>query len=104
MFDSANIYYAWDGVMAEYQEVPTNFFYFKDYAEELNFYSPVVIANNDYIENNPEESEAFIQAVKRVYQYAMENPEKATDILIQHAAAIQNQRNVVLTSQEYNNE
>lgn len=101
MFDSANIYYAWDGVMAEYQEVPTNFFYFTDYAEELNFYSPVVIANNDYLENNPEESEAFIQAVKRGYQYAMENPEKAADILIQNAPELEDQRDFVVASQEW---
>jgi len=101
MFDSANIYYAWDGVMAEHQGVPTNFFYFTDYAEELDFYSPVIIANNDYLENNPEETSAFIQAVKQGYQYIMENPEESADILIQNAPELEDQRDFVLASQEW---
>lgn len=101
MFDAANIYYAWDGVMAEYQDVPTNFFYFTDYTEELDFYSPVIIANNDYLENNPEEVRAFIQAVKRGYQYTMENPEESADILIQNAEELEGQRDFVVASQEW---
>lgn len=101
MFDAANIYYAWDGVMAEYQDVPTNFFYFTDYTEELDFYSPVIIANNDYLENNPEEVSAFIQAVKRGYQYTMENPEESADILIQNAEELEGQRDFVVASQEW---
>jgi len=101
MFDSANIYYAWDGVMADYQDVPTNFFYFTDYTEELDFYSPVIIANNDYLETNPEEARAFVQAVKRGYQYTIENPEESADILIQNAEELEDQRDFVVASQEW---
>lgn len=101
MFDSANIYYAWDGIMAEYQDVPTNFFYFTDYAEALDFYSPVIIANNDYLETNPEETTAFVQAVKKGYQYAMENPEESAEVLIQNAPELEDQREFVIASQEW---
>ncbi|HLR92797.1 MAG TPA: ABC transporter substrate-binding protein [Atopostipes sp.] len=101
MFDSANIYFAWDGIMAEHQEVPTNFFYFTDYAEELNFYSPVIIANNEYLETNPEEAEAFVQAVKRGYQYAMENPEESAELLIENAPELEDQRDFVVASQKW---
>lgn len=104
MFDSAWIYYAWDGVMAEYQDVPTNFFYLTDYAEELDFYSPVIIANNAYLENKPEEAEAVMQAIKKGYQYTMENPEEAVDILIENAPELSEQRDFVLASQEWINQ
>lgn len=101
MFDSAWIYYAWDGVMADYQDVPTNFFYLTDYAEELDFYSPVIVANNDYIADNPEETRAMVQAIKKGYQFAMENPEEAADILIKHAPELEDQRDFVVASQEW---
>lgn len=101
MFDSAWIYYAWDGVMAEFQDVPTNYFNLTDFAEELDFYSPIIIANNDYIENNPEEAKAVIQAIKKGYQHAMENPEEAADILIQNAPELEEQRDFVVASQEW---
>ena len=101
MFDSAWIYYAWDGVMADFQDVPTNYFNLTDFAEELDFYSPIIIANNDYLENNPEEARAVIQAIKRGYQYAIENPEEAADILIDNAPELEEQRDFVLASQEW---
>lgn len=104
MFESAWVYYAWDGMMAESQDVPTNFFYFKDYAEELDFYSPIIIANNDYLANDPEEAATVVQAIKRGYQYTIENPEEAVDILIKHAPELEGQREFVLASQEWINE
>jgi len=104
MFDSAWIYYAWDGVMADNLLVPTNFFYLTDFAEELDFYSPIIIANNDYLENNPEEAAAAVQAIKKGYQYTMENPEDAVDMLIQHAPELEEQYEFVLESQKWVNE
>lgn len=101
MFDSAWVYYAWDGVMAEYQDVPTEFMYFTDYADELDFYSPVIIGNNDYLAEQPEQATAFIQAVKRGYQYAMEHPEEAADILIKNAPELEDQKDFVYASQKW---
>lgn len=101
MFDSAWIYYAWDGIMAEYQDVPTNFFYFKDYAEELDYYSPVIIINNDYLAQNKEEAKAIMQAIKKGYQYAAENPEEASEILIENAPELKEQKEFVVASQKW---
>jgi len=52
VFDAAPVYYAWDKIMGDSLGIETNFFYYKDYAPELNFYSPVIIANNDYLKDN----------------------------------------------------
>ena len=57
----------------------------KDYVKEFDYYSPVIIANNDYLKDNKEEARKVIQAIKKGYQYAMDHPEEAADILIKNA-------------------
>lgn len=100
-FDAAWIYHGWDGILAEQKELKTNFFYMKDFVPEFDYYSPVIIANNDYLKEHKAEAKKFIQAVKKGYQYAMEHPEEAADILIKQAPALANQRDFVLASQKY---
>lgn len=80
--DSVWIYYGWDGINAQLNELDTNFFYFKDYAPELDYYSPVIIANNEYIENNEAITKAFLNAVKKGYEYSIDNPKEAAEILV----------------------
>lgn len=101
MFDSAWVYYAWDGVMADQEKVETNFWYFKDFAPELDFYSPVIIVNNDYLKNKPDQAKAMVQAIKKGYQYAMEHPEEAAGYLIKNAPELEEQKEMVLKSQEW---
>ncbi|MGN0375099.1 MAG: ABC transporter substrate-binding protein [Butyrivibrio sp.] len=80
--DSVWIYYAWDGINTELAKIDTNFFYFKDYGEELDYYSPVIIGNNDYMDKNPEITAKFMEAVSKGYEYSIENPEDAAKILV----------------------
>ena len=101
VFDAAWIYHGWDGIMAQSQGMDTNFFYMKDYVKEFDYYSPVIIANNDYLKENPDEAKKVLQAIKKGYQYAMEHPEEAADILIKHAPELKNKRDFVLASQKY---
>ena len=39
--------------------------YLKDYVKEFDYYSPVIIANNDYLKDNKEEARKVIQAIKK---------------------------------------
>lgn len=80
--DSVWIYYAWDGIACEKNGLDTDFFYFKDYADELDYYSPVIIANNDFLKNKPETAKKFLSAVSKGYEYAIENPDDAAQILV----------------------
>ncbi|GGE23742.1 ABC transporter substrate-binding protein [Streptococcus himalayensis] len=100
-FDAAWIYYGWDGILAKSQGIETNFFYMTDYAKELDYYSPVIIANNTYLKEHKEEARAVIQAIKKGYQYAMEHPKEAADILIKHAPELEKERKFVEESQSY---
>lgn len=80
--DSVWIYYAWDGIACELGGLDTNFFLFTDYGKELDEYSPVIIANDDFLKNKPEVTKKFLAAVEKGYKYAIENPEDAAEILV----------------------
>lgn len=100
-FDAAWVFYAWDGLMAKDMKIDTNFFYLKDADPVLDYYSPVIIANNDYLANNKEEAKKIIAAIKKGYIYAMENPEEAANILIKYAPELKEKSAFVLESQKY---
>ncbi|UHR02666.1 ABC transporter substrate-binding protein [Peptoniphilus sp. GNH] len=101
VFDSAWIYYGWDGIMAKSMNLDTNFFYLKDFAKELDYYSPVIIANNDYLKENKEEAENILSAIKKGYIYAMDHPEEAAEILIKYAPELKDKKDFVIESQKY---
>lgn len=101
--DTVWVYYAWDGIALEQAGLDTNFINFAEQDENLDFYSPVIIANNDYIKNNPEQAKAFVQAAKKGYEFAEENPKEAADILCENAPEldkdiVEKVRNGLLTS------
>lgn len=58
-----------------------NYMPLKDLDERLDYYTPLLITNEQMIENDPECVSAFVNAVKKGYEYAIENPEEAADIL-----------------------
>ena len=48
----------------------------------MNFYSPIFISNEETIENDPQMLTKFMKAVSAGYMYAVNNPEKACDLLL----------------------
>ena len=76
------VYYAWDGIATKVKGLETDFFAFKDINPVLDYYSPILIGNNEYIEKNKEKTEAFLKAIAKGYEYAIDNPEEAANILI----------------------
>lgn len=99
LFDAAWVYYAWDGMMAENKNIATNFFLFKDYNPVLDYYSPVIIANNDYLKNNKQEAKKIVAAIKKGYQYAMDHPQEAAQILIKASPELKSQAAFIEASQ-----
>ncbi len=93
------IYYGWDGISAELQNYPINFIRLQDVDSNLDFYTPVIIANEDYLENNPETTKKFLRAVNKGYEYAIENPEEAADLLLLDNPEID--RDLAVASQKY---
>lgn len=80
--DSIWIYYAWDGIALEQAKLETNFLEFAKLNPVFDYYSPIIIGNNKFLEENSDLTKAFMRATAKGYQYAMENPEKAAEILV----------------------
>lgn len=97
--ESVWIYYGWDGVKCDMEGLSTNFLPFADMDSTFDYYSPVIIGNNDYMKKNPDTTKAFLSAVKKGYEYAAGNPSDAADILLKAVPELDEK--LVQKSQEY---
>lgn len=97
--DFAWIYYGWTGIEAQIKNIPLNFIKLRDEHEALDFYTPVIITSEDKIKNNPELVKKFMRATTKGYQFAIENPQAAADILLKAAPELNPK--LVKKSQEY---
>lgn len=76
------VFYGWGGINGEVNNIDTDFFCFKDLNPTFDYYTPILIANNDFLKSNPDEAKAFLEATKKGYEYAVANPDEAAQILI----------------------
>lgn len=87
-FDAVWIYYGWDGIIGEQMGYEINFLPFGDANSVLDYYTPILVANNAYLEQNPSLVKAFLSATAKGYEYAIEHPEEAAQILVEAAPEI----------------
>lgn len=78
-------YQGWDCIKAKMAGFELNYMPLSDFDQRLNYYTPVIIANNDVLENDPETVRKFMKAVKKGYEYAIEKPAKSAEILHKYA-------------------
>jgi ABC-type nitrate/sulfonate/bicarbonate transport system substrate-binding protein len=97
--DAIWIYYAWDGIAAEINGVGINYLDLGRINANFDFYTPVLVTNDNYAAAKPDEVKKFLRATSRGYTFAIENPAEAGAILLKHAPELD--RNLVLRSQEY---
>ncbi|MDF2519729.1 MAG: transporter substrate-binding protein [Clostridia bacterium] len=93
------IYYGWDGIAAELKNYPINFIKLQEVEPALDFYTPVIIASEDKIKNDPEQVKKFLKATAQGYQDAISKPEEAAEALLKHAPEID--RELAIASQKY---
>jgi ABC-type nitrate/sulfonate/bicarbonate transport system substrate-binding protein len=79
------IFYAWDGISAEVKGVDTNYLDFRKLNPIFDYYTPVVITSQAYIDSNQDTVKKFLTATAKGYEFAIENPEEAAGILVKHA-------------------
>jgi len=97
--DSIWIFYAWAGVKTELEGLDTDYFAFADIDPVFDYYTPVIISGNKFLQEKPDTAKAFMSALSKGYQYAIENPEAAADILCKAAPELD--KELVLASQKY---
>lgn len=80
--DAIWVFYGWGGISAKLSGLEFDYFNFTDIDPVFDYYTPILIANNNYIADNPETVKAFLFALKKGYEYAIANPEEAAQILV----------------------
>lgn len=97
--DAIWVYYAWGGIATEVNDLPTDYFAFKDMNPVFDYYTPVIVANNDFLKENPDAAKAFMSALAKGYDDAVKDPAGAADILCKAAPELD--AKLVQASQEY---
>ena len=99
--DAIWIFYAWAGIACQTAGLETDYFEFADINPVFDYYTPVIIGNNAWLNENPETAKAFVEALSKGYTYAIENPKDAADILMEAAPELRSNSELVYASQEY---
>lgn len=86
--DALWVFYAWGGIYAEQSDTEVNFMDIIDFGPEFDYYTPVIISSNKYLEENPETAKAFLSATKKGYEFAAENPDEAAEILLEQVPEV----------------
>lgn len=97
--DAIWVFYACGGVATEVAKLDTDYFAFKDLNPVFDYYTPVIIANNDFLKENPDAAKAFLRAVKKGYEFAIEEPEQAAELLCKASPELDSE--LVKASQKY---
>ncbi len=97
--DFSWIFYGWDGVAAELRNIELNFLLLQDMDPLLDFYTPLIITNEKIINENPSLVENFLRATSNGYEFAINNPEGAAEILSEFVPELD--KELVTASQKY---
>ena len=99
--DAIWIFYGWAGIACEVAGLPIDYFEFADIDPVFDYYTPVLIGNDAWLEENPDTAKAFLTALGKGYTYATEHPAEAADILMEAAPELKANSALVYASQEY---
>ena len=101
--DAVWIFYGWSGINAELSGVECGYWDFASLSEDLDYYTPVILANNDFLSSDPETARAFLRATAKGYRYATDHPEEAAEMLIagDTTGSLEDARDLVYASQKW---
>lgn len=92
-------FWGWDGIGAEMANVPVNYMELRELDPRLDYYTPVIIANDKTLASNPELVKKFMAATKEGYEYVIANPYEGAKIIQKFAPDYD--MNMLIRSQEY---
>ncbi|MBR3397170.1 MAG: ABC transporter substrate-binding protein [Lachnospiraceae bacterium] len=76
VFEAAELT-ALDKEGVEYNYLPV-----RDYGEAFDYYTPIIVANTDAAAADPDMVKAFTAATAKGYEYAIEHPDEAAELLL----------------------
>lgn len=101
--DAVWVFYGWGGINSKVENIDCDYWAFSDINPVFDYYTPVLIASNEFLEQSPDTAKAFLAATKKGYEYAVENPKDAADILMagDDTHSLEGSKDLVYESQNY---
>jgi ABC-type nitrate/sulfonate/bicarbonate transport system substrate-binding protein len=93
------IFYGWTGIEAKLKNIPIDYIDIGKLNSDLDYYTPVIIANENKLKENPEMAKKFLRAVTKGYEFSMEKPEESAKILLKNAP--ETDETLAIESQKY---
>ena len=87
----------WEGVNSDLLGRPQRWFRYADFGVPEQ-HTTFLGGNGTWLAENPDTARAFVQAVQRGYDYAVDNPEAAADMLIEATRGMLNNDDLVRAS------
>lgn len=97
--DFAWIFEGWDGVKAKEINEPINYIPVKDIDPALDYYTPIIITSDKLIKDDPDLVKKFMKATSEGYNFAIDHPKDAADILLKEVPELD--KKLVVASQEF---
>ena len=97
--DFSWIFYGWDGIRAKRENKQLNFMLLQDFDERIDFYTPVLIMNTTFLDDQNELAKKILEAIAEGYKYAIQHPKEAAEML--HEYAPETDLEFLIESQEY---
>lgn len=89
----------WDMIKAKEAGIELNYIPLKELDERLDYYTPVIITNDQLIKSDPELVQSFMDATKKGYQEAIKDPNDSAKLLQKYAK--ENDRTFLEESQAF---
>lgn len=97
--DFAWIFEGWTGIEAKQKGIDLDYMEVRKLNPALDYYTPIIISNEDTINKKPELVKKFLKATSKGYEYAIQNPEDAGKVLLKNAPELNEA--LVMESQKY---
>ncbi|MBO5666180.1 MAG: ABC transporter substrate-binding protein, partial [Firmicutes bacterium] len=86
-------------IAAEVKGLETNYLDFGQLDPAFDYYTPVIVASDRYLDENDETAKKFLEAAAKGYEFAIAHPEEAAEILLEAAPELD--RDIVMASQNW---
>lgn len=92
-------YYGWDVIAAKIKGVNVKSLFYREIDESLDFYTPVIVANKNFVLENPDITKKFMRAISKGYTYAARHPFESAKLLCEAVPELSEK--LIIESQKY---
>lgn len=93
------VFEGWTNMEAKLRNFDINYIPLRDIDPALDYYTPIIAATEDTINNKKDITKKFMEATTKGYEYAIANPEESAKILVATVPEID--ENLAIESQKY---